>query len=99
MFGNASVHDDVLRLLGYQEEEAPKKPQQQQQEQTNGEDQKPNPLSDPRLLCGRLFTTCYMPAATTSIDTRRRAADLAKAIGSNHLEVGGLNRSAFYPSY
>uniref|UniRef100_A0A8C2CVV0 Glutamine-dependent NAD(+) synthetase n=1 Tax=Cyprinus carpio TaxID=7962 RepID=A0A8C2CVV0_CYPCA len=42
---------------------------------------------DPRELCGRLFTTCYMASENSSEDTRNRAKDLAAQIGSNHLNI------------
>ncbi|KAK3533658.1 hypothetical protein QTP70_024032 [Hemibagrus guttatus] len=42
---------------------------------------------DPRELCGRLFTTCYMGSENSSEDTRNRAKDLATQIGSNHLNI------------
>uniref|UniRef100_A0A9J7XG46 Glutamine-dependent NAD(+) synthetase n=2 Tax=Cyprinus carpio TaxID=7962 RepID=A0A9J7XG46_CYPCA len=42
---------------------------------------------DPRELCGRLFTTCYMASENSSVDTRNRAKDLAAQIGSNHLNI------------
>ena len=37
--------------------------------------------SDPRELCGRIFTTCYMASDNTSKDTCKRAAELAEQIG------------------
>ncbi|KAF5905087.1 glutamine-dependent NAD(+) synthetase isoform X1 [Clarias magur] len=42
---------------------------------------------DPRELCNRLFTTCYMGSENSSEDTRSRARELAAQIGSNHLNV------------
>ncbi|XP_058256912.1 glutamine-dependent NAD(+) synthetase isoform X2 [Hemibagrus wyckioides] len=42
---------------------------------------------DPRELCGRLFTTCYMGSENSSEDTHNRAKDLATQIGSNHLNI------------
>uniref|UniRef100_A0A8B9LM27 Glutamine-dependent NAD(+) synthetase n=1 Tax=Astyanax mexicanus TaxID=7994 RepID=A0A8B9LM27_ASTMX len=42
---------------------------------------------DPRELCGRLFTTCYMASENSSEDTRNRAKELAAQIGSNHLNI------------
>ncbi|KAL6468909.1 hypothetical protein MHYP_G00224330 [Metynnis hypsauchen] len=42
---------------------------------------------EPRELCGRLFTTCYMASENSSEDTRNRAKELAAQIGSNHLNV------------
>lgn len=35
----------------------------------------------PRELCGRLFTTCYMGSENSTEDTRRRAKDLAEEVG------------------
>ena len=37
--------------------------------------------SDPKEFCGRLFHTCYMGTENSTIDTRKRAKDLAEAIG------------------
>ena len=37
--------------------------------------------SDPRELCGRIFTTCYMASDNSSQDTCTRAAELAQQIG------------------
>lgn len=37
--------------------------------------------SDPRELCGRIFTTCYMASDNSSEETRKRSADLAEQIG------------------
>ncbi|XP_060796927.1 glutamine-dependent NAD(+) synthetase-like isoform X1 [Neoarius graeffei] len=42
---------------------------------------------DPRELCGRLFTTCYMGSENSSEDTNNRAKELAAQIGSNHLNI------------
>lgn len=36
---------------------------------------------DPRELCGRLLTTCYMASENSSGETRTRAAELAEQIG------------------
>ncbi|VDM00213.1 unnamed protein product [Schistocephalus solidus] len=44
----------------------------------------------PHELCSRLFSTCYMPSSNSSTETRNRAADLAEALGTRHLEVGVL---------
>lgn len=41
----------------------------------------------PRELCGRIFTTCYMASENSSEDTCRRAKDLAAQIGSSHLNI------------
>lgn len=35
----------------------------------------------PQELCNRIFHTCYMGSANSSVETRTRARDLAKAIG------------------
>ncbi|XP_077613491.1 glutamine-dependent NAD(+) synthetase [Crocuta crocuta] len=43
---------------------------------------------DPRELCGRVLTTCYMGSENSSRETRERAAELARQIGSHHV---GLN--------
>ncbi|XP_048216989.1 glutamine-dependent NAD(+) synthetase-like isoform X1 [Perognathus longimembris pacificus] len=40
---------------------------------------------DPRELCGRLLTTCYMASENSSQETRRRARELAEQIGSYHV--------------
>ena len=37
--------------------------------------------TDPRELCGRILHTCYMGTENSSVDTRRRARELAEAIG------------------
>jgi len=37
--------------------------------------------SDPRELCGRIFTTCYMASDNSSKDTCKRAAEFAEQIG------------------
>lgn len=36
---------------------------------------------DPKQLCARVFTTCYMASENSSEDTRNRARDLANQIG------------------
>lgn len=38
--------------------------------------------SDPREFASRIFHTCYMGTENSSADTRKRAKDLAEAIGS-----------------
>ncbi|XP_043225534.1 glutamine-dependent NAD(+) synthetase-like [Amphibalanus amphitrite] len=43
--------------------------------------------TDPRELCGRLFTTCYMGSENSSAETRARAAQLASEIGSYHQSI------------
>ncbi|XP_033842416.2 glutamine-dependent NAD(+) synthetase [Periophthalmus magnuspinnatus] len=42
---------------------------------------------DPRELCGRLFTSCYMSSENSSTETRSRAHELARQIGSTHLNI------------
>ncbi|KAM0749771.1 glutamine-dependent NAD synthetase with GAT domain-containing protein [Meredithblackwellia eburnea MCA 4105] len=42
---------------------------------------------DPREYCGRIFHTCYMGTENSSIETRKRAKDLADAIGSYHVDL------------
>ncbi|XP_030187307.1 glutamine-dependent NAD(+) synthetase isoform X2 [Lynx canadensis] len=39
----------------------------------------------PRELCGRVLTTCYMASENSSRETRDRAAELARQIGSHHI--------------
>ncbi|XP_028335103.1 glutamine-dependent NAD(+) synthetase isoform X14 [Physeter macrocephalus] len=43
---------------------------------------------DPRELCSRILTTCYMASENSSRETCNRAGDLAQQIGSHHI---GLN--------
>ncbi|XP_070421865.1 glutamine-dependent NAD(+) synthetase isoform X1 [Equus przewalskii] len=43
---------------------------------------------DPRELCGRILTTCYMASENSSRETCNRATELAQQIGSHHI---GLN--------
>ncbi|KAI6024088.1 hypothetical protein BKA83DRAFT_4267572 [Pisolithus microcarpus] len=43
--------------------------------------------SDPREFCSRIFHTCYMGTENSSVETRRRAKDLALAIGSYHVDL------------
>ncbi|XP_035250990.1 glutamine-dependent NAD(+) synthetase, partial [Anguilla anguilla] len=43
--------------------------------------------TDPRELCGRLFTTCYMASDNSSQETRARAQELASQIGSIHINL------------
>ncbi|XP_053416893.1 glutamine-dependent NAD(+) synthetase isoform X2 [Nycticebus coucang] len=43
---------------------------------------------DPRDLCGRILTTCYMASKNSSQETCNRAKELAQQIGSHHV---GLN--------
>ncbi|XP_054580848.1 glutamine-dependent NAD(+) synthetase [Eptesicus fuscus] len=40
---------------------------------------------DPGELCGRLLTTCYMASENSSRETRERAQELARQIGSHHI--------------
>ncbi|KAF7731462.1 glutamine-dependent NAD(+) synthetase [Apophysomyces ossiformis] len=42
---------------------------------------------DPREFANRIFYTCYMGTENSSKETRKRAADLAEAIGSYHLDL------------
>uniref|UniRef100_A0A669E6E6 Glutamine-dependent NAD(+) synthetase n=1 Tax=Oreochromis niloticus TaxID=8128 RepID=A0A669E6E6_ORENI len=42
---------------------------------------------DPKELCARVFTTCYMASENSSEDTRNRARDLANQIGSTHMNI------------
>ena len=37
---------------------------------------------DPKEFCSRIFHTCYMGTENSSAETRKRAKDLAKAIGA-----------------
>ncbi|KAL4066030.1 hypothetical protein V8B97DRAFT_1864885 [Scleroderma yunnanense] len=43
--------------------------------------------SDPREFCNRIFHTCYMGTENSSAETRKRAKDLANAIGSYHVDL------------
>lgn len=38
--------------------------------------------TDAREFCGRIFHTCYMGTENSSAETRKRAKDLANAIGA-----------------
>ncbi|ELK13223.1 glutamine-dependent NAD(+) synthetase isoform X1 [Pteropus alecto] len=42
---------------------------------------------DPRELCGRLLTTCYMASENSSQETSDRARELAEQIGSHHVRL------------
>ncbi|XP_038621075.1 glutamine-dependent NAD(+) synthetase [Tachyglossus aculeatus] len=42
---------------------------------------------DPRELCGRIFTTCYMASENSSEEMRNSAKELAKQIGSYHINL------------
>ncbi|XP_017159478.1 glutamine-dependent NAD(+) synthetase isoform X3 [Poecilia reticulata] len=42
---------------------------------------------NPKELCARLFTTCYMASENSSQDTCSRARDLAGEIGSTHVNI------------
>ncbi|XP_007544049.1 glutamine-dependent NAD(+) synthetase isoform X1 [Poecilia formosa] len=42
---------------------------------------------NPKELCARLFTTCYMGSENSSQDTCSRARDLAGEIGSTHVNI------------
>ena len=41
--------------------------------------------TDFKELCGKIFVTCYMGTENSSAETRERAANLSKDIGSYHL--------------
>uniref|UniRef100_H3CCM2 Glutamine-dependent NAD(+) synthetase n=1 Tax=Tetraodon nigroviridis TaxID=99883 RepID=H3CCM2_TETNG len=41
----------------------------------------------PRELCSRIFTTCYMGSENSTEDTRKRAKDLASEVGSTHMNI------------
>ncbi|CAD5118597.1 DgyrCDS7283 [Dimorphilus gyrociliatus] len=43
--------------------------------------------TDPKELCNRIFTTCYMGSDQSSKDTKKRASALAAELGSYHLEI------------
>ncbi|XP_066108397.1 glutamine-dependent NAD(+) synthetase isoform X2 [Saccopteryx bilineata] len=43
---------------------------------------------DPRELCGRILTTCYMASENSSQETSDRARELAQQIGSHHVSLG-----------
>jgi NAD+ synthase (glutamine-hydrolysing) len=43
--------------------------------------------TDPREFCGRIFHTCYMGTENSSAETRKRAKDLATAIGAYHVDL------------
>ncbi|KAI0083838.1 glutamine-dependent NAD(+) synthetase with GAT domain-containing protein [Irpex rosettiformis] len=43
--------------------------------------------TDPRDLANRIFHTCYMGTENSSVDTRKRAKELAEAIGSYHTDL------------
>lgn len=43
--------------------------------------------SDPHEFCNRIFHTCYMGTENSSVETRRRAKQLAEAIGSYHIDL------------
>lgn len=43
--------------------------------------------SDPREFAGRIFHTCYMGTENSSPTTRKRAKDLATALGSYHVDL------------
>uniref|UniRef100_UPI00358E7556 glutamine-dependent NAD(+) synthetase isoform X2 n=1 Tax=Myxine glutinosa TaxID=7769 RepID=UPI00358E7556 len=42
---------------------------------------------EPQDLCNRIFTTCYLGGDNSSRETRKRASDLARQIGSYHMDV------------
>ena len=41
----------------------------------------------PQDLCGRIFATCFMGSENSSVETRKRAKDLAHDIGSYHVDL------------
>lgn len=41
---------------------------------------------DAKEFCNRIFHTCYMGTENSSVETRKRAKDLAAAIGAYHTE-------------
>ncbi|ESO87061.1 hypothetical protein LOTGIDRAFT_177462 [Lottia gigantea] len=43
--------------------------------------------TDPKELCGRIFTTCYMGSENSSSETKKRSKELAEDIGSFHMNV------------
>ncbi|KDQ51052.1 hypothetical protein JAAARDRAFT_41517 [Jaapia argillacea MUCL 33604] len=43
--------------------------------------------TDPHEFCKRIFHTCYMGTENSSVETRKRAKDLAQAIGSYHVDL------------
>ncbi|KAF8647718.1 hypothetical protein AX16_006554 [Volvariella volvacea WC 439] len=43
--------------------------------------------TDPREFCSRIFHTCYMGTENSSVETRRRAKQLAESIGSYHIDL------------
>lgn len=51
-----------------------------------GEDSQWVPLQ-PQEVAGKIFVTCYMGTGNSSKETRDRARDLAKAIGSYHIDL------------
>lgn len=42
---------------------------------------------DPRELCGRVLTTCYMASENSSQDTRDKAKSLAEDLGCYHINI------------
>lgn len=47
---------------------------------------------DPRELCGRVLTTCYMASENSSQETSDRARELAQQIGRYSRSPGGPGR-------
>ncbi|RSH79056.1 glutamine-dependent NAD(+) synthetase [Apiotrichum porosum] len=43
--------------------------------------------TDPREFANRIFHTCYMGTENSSAETRKRAKDLAEAIGAYHVDL------------
>ncbi|MBS1890111.1 MAG: hypothetical protein JST59_02370 [Actinobacteria bacterium] len=74
--GNKTVLEDASRIVGITEKSSPEEKQKLSKL-----------LEDPKLLCNRVFFTCYMGTKNSSKETRDRAENLAKQIGSNHLSL------------
>lgn len=54
----------------------------------------------PQDICNRLFHTCYMgTAANSSLETRRRAKELAASIGAYHTDLNGKSFIPTVPEY
>lgn len=51
---------------------------------------------DPRELCKRVFTTCYMASENSSQDTCNRAKLLAEQIGRYKLSSGGGKKKIMF---
>uniref|UniRef100_A0A2K5WZL4 Glutamine-dependent NAD(+) synthetase n=1 Tax=Macaca fascicularis TaxID=9541 RepID=A0A2K5WZL4_MACFA len=53
---------------------------------------------DPRDLCGRILTTCYMASKNSSQETCTRARELAQQIGSPHHVIHNVGKRVSAPS-